>query len=204
MTGPRRDDHSIRPRDPEARAIGCGEAGIRQPPALGAVAWGMTITVTPATPDEEPVVRNLTQLYAYDFAEIMGWHIPDSGRFPDQSVDGCFEGLRRHAFIVRVDGRLAGFAIVDTCSRLTGDDGVHDVAEFFVVRPYRGRGVGAEAARTLFDRFGGRWEVRQTAKNVAATAFWRKVIGRYTGERYEERMLDGPRWRGPVQAFACP
>jgi predicted acetyltransferase len=163
----------------------------------------MLTTVTPATAVDEPVLRNLTQLYAYDFAEIAGWDIPDSGRFPDEIIDGCFADSGRHPFLLRVDGRLAGFAIVDTRSRLTGDEGVRDVAEFFVARPYRGRGVGAEAARALFDRFGGRWEVRQTAKNAAAIAFWRKVIGRYTGGRFEETMHDGPRWRGPVQTFVA-
>jgi predicted acetyltransferase len=162
------------------------------------------LTVTPATAVDEPVLRNLVQLYAYDFAEIAGWEIPDSGRFPDEIIDGCFSDACRHPFLLRIDGRLAGFAIVDTRSRLTDDPGVRDVAEFFVARPKRGRGVGAEAARILFDRFGGRWEVRQTTRNTAAIAFWRKVIERYTGGRFEESMHDGPRWRGPVQTFVCP
>lgn len=164
----------------------------------------MPITVTPATATEEPVLRNLTQLYAYDFSEIMGSDIPDSGRFPDSIIDGCVDGACRHAFLLRVDDRLAGFAIVETRSRLTGDESVRDMAEFFVARRHRGRGVGAEAARVLFDRFGGRWEVRETNRNVAALAFWRKVIGRYTGGHFEESVHDGPRWRGPVQTFVCP
>lgn len=164
----------------------------------------MPTTVTPATAAEEPVLRNLAQLYAYDFGEVMGWDIPDSGRFPDGIIDGCFDGAHRQAFLLRVDGRLAGFAIVDTRSRLTGDEGVRDMAEFFVARRYRGRGVGAEAARVLFERFGGRWEVRQTDGNGPALAFWRKVIARYTGGRFEESVHDGPRWRGPVQSFVCP
>lgn len=161
----------------------------------------MATTVTPATEADEPVLRNLAQLYAYDFAEIMGWDLPESGRFPDTIVDGCFDGGHRHAFLVRVDGRLAGFAIVETRSRLTGDEDVRDMAEFFVARTFRRTGVGADAARALFDRFGGRWEVRQTERNAAATAFWRAVIGRHTGGRFEESVHDGPRWRGPVQTF---
>jgi predicted acetyltransferase len=164
----------------------------------------MATTVTPARADEEPVLRNLTQLYAYDFAEILGFDIPDTGRFPDAIVDNCFAGAGRHPFLVRVDDRLAGFAIVDTRSRLTGDEGVHDVAEFFVARRHRGRGVGAAAARALFDRFGGRWEVREKPENTGAIAFWRRVIDRYTGGRYTETLHDGPRWRGPVQSFTCP
>ena len=164
----------------------------------------MATTIEPATSADELVLRNLAQLYAYDFAEIAGWDLPESGRFPDAIVDGCFDGTGRQAFLVRVDGRLAGFAIVATGSRLSGDPGVRDVAEFFVARMHRGRRVGEDAARTLFDRFGGRWEVRQQVRNAAASAFWRKVIDRYTGGRFEETLVDDARWRGPVQSFDCP
>ena len=107
----------------------------------------------------------------------------------------------RHPFLIRVDGKLAGFALVNARSRLTGDDGVHDLAEFFVLRRYRRRGVGERAAAWLFERFRGRWEVRQKPENLAATAFWRRVIGRHTGERFEDVLWDDERWRGPVQRF---
>lgn len=164
----------------------------------------MVTTVSPAAASEESVLYNLAQLYAYDFADIMGLDIPDSGRFPDRMVDGCFGGGHRHPFLMRADGRLAGFAIIDTRSRLTGDDGIRDMAEFFVARPLRGRGVGAAAACALFDRFGGRWEVRQTDRNAAALAFWRSVITAYTGGAFSESFHDSPAWRGPVQTFICP
>ncbi len=161
------------------------------------------VSVTPATPADEPIIRNLLQLYAYDFAEFMQWDLPDSGRFPDEIVDGCFDGGRRHPFLLRGDDRLVGFAIVDLGSHLTDDPSVRDVAEFFVARNHRRRGVGESAARALFENFGGRWEVRQKEENSGALAFWRKVIARYTGGRFDERFCDDTRWRGPVQSFSC-
>jgi predicted acetyltransferase len=54
-----------------------------------------------------------------------------------------------------------------------------------VLRKYRGRGVGAQAAASLFDRFPGRWTVRQQLTNPTATAFWRKVI-RYPFQEHEQ------------------
>ena len=164
----------------------------------------MNITVASADAADEPVLRNLVQLYAYDFAEFMDWDLPDSGRYRDTAIDGCFDGAHRHPFLIRVDGRLAGFAIVDLRSRLTGEDGIRDVAEFFVTRKYRGRGVGNTAAQALFQRFGGRWEVRQTAQNTGALAFWRKVITRYTDGRFTESFHNEDRWRGSMQTFLCP
>lgn len=164
----------------------------------------MVTTVSPAAASDENVLRNLAQLYAYDFAAIMRWDIPDSGRFPDAIVDGCFADDRRHPFLLRSDSRLAGFAVVDTRSRLSGDHAIRDMAEFFVARPLRRRGVGAAAARALFDRFGGRWEVRQTAENAPALTFWRAVIADYTAGAFTESFLDSPAWRGPMQSFTCP
>jgi hypothetical protein len=38
--------------------------------------------------------------------------------------------------LLRVEGRLAGFALVSRRSRLTGAAGVFDMSEFFVMRRY--------------------------------------------------------------------
>jgi len=97
--------------------------------------------------------------------------------------------------------RLAGFAPVSARTLLPKSAGGHDLAEFFVLRAYRRRGVGATAARQLFDRFPGRWEVRELAENAPAIASWRRVIDGYTGGDWREHVLDDNRWCGPVQVF---
>ncbi len=78
------------------------------------------------------------------------------------------------------------------------------MSEFFVMRKYRRQRVGEGAARALFDRFPGRWEVSEVPENPGAQAFWRKVIAEYTGGCYEEQVLDDERWEGPVQVFESP
>jgi predicted acetyltransferase len=50
------------------------------------------------------------------------------------------------------------------------------VAEFFVVRGARRRGVGTRAAHAVFGRFPGAWEVRVRKENVAAMAFWARAM----------------------------
>jgi len=76
------------------------------------------------------------------------------------------------------------------------------MAEFFVMRSYRRRGVGLAAAFAAFDRFKGPWEVRQRDENVAAIAFWRRAIHDYTRGNYREVRWDGPEWTGVVQTFS--
>jgi predicted acetyltransferase len=157
-----------------------------------------------ATRDDEERLRALLQLYVYDLSELFALDPGEDGRYRTPSLDGYFDDPRKHAYLLRVDEHLAGFALVQRGSRLTGDPEVSDLAEFFVARRHRRRGVGARAAAELFDCFPGRWEVRQRAENTAATAFWRRAIGAYTGGRFDEEQVDSERWRGPVQRFDKP
>jgi predicted acetyltransferase len=160
------------------------------------------ISLDPAAPEERAALANLMQLYVYDWSELGGLDVRADGRFADYPLDAYWRDDWRHPFLVRVDGKLAGFALVAARSRLTGAAGVNDMAEFFVMRGYRRKGVGLSAASAAFDRFPGRWEIRQRDENVAATAFWRRVVARYTGGRYEEVRWADDAWTGPVQRFS--
>lgn len=88
------------------------------------------------------------------------------------------------------DQRPAGFAMVvrETHASRLAD---FRMAEFFVARTSRGRGVGRGAARLILDRFAGRWEVVEHARNTGAVNFWRKVVAAYTRGDYRERNING-------------
>ena len=73
--------------------------------------------------------------------------------------------------------------------------------DFFVMRKYRRSGVGTMLARYCFERFRGRWEVAEMPQNTAAQSFWRRVVGEYTGGRFQDLNLDNEHWRGPIQTF---
>jgi predicted acetyltransferase len=161
----------------------------------------MEITLVRATRKQRPVLERLLQLYQYDFSEILEHDAAADATYSFVSADDYWDGKDHHALLVEVDGKLAGFALVRRGSALTGDGDVMDMDEFFVMRKYRRRGVGREVARRCFEMFPGRWEVAEVAPNAVAQAFWRKVIGEYTGGSYEERLIDDERWRGPVQTF---
>lgn len=160
----------------------------------------MNVTLVAAGPEHEPVFAQMMQLYYHDLSEIVGVEIGEDGRFPFAHHRSYWKDGRYHPFLIRVDGHLAGFSVVDTRSRLS-DEVLWDMSQFFVLRRHRGTGAGARAAVATFDMFRGRWEVRQIARNTPAQAFWRKVIDRYTGGRFTEVLWDDERWRGPVQRF---
>lgn len=160
--------------------------------------------LTPATLEDRPAFMNLSEYYSYDFSEMIGLDVGEGGRFGDKHFIRHFEDPVCHPFLIRVEGHLAGFAIHEGRSRLTGELGVNDVAEFFVMRKYRKLAVGERAAFALFDRFNGPWEVRQVTANASATAFWNKVVHRYTRGRYQQDAWSVSHGQGVVQRFRTP
>ena len=159
------------------------------------------ISLSPATKAERPALDNLMQLYIYDWSELRPLDVGDDGRFHDYPLDAYWEDDWRHPLLLRVDGRLAGFALVSARSRLSGTPGVFDMAEFFVMRRYRRQGVGLAAASAAFDRFEGPWEIRQHDENTGATAFWRRVIDRYARGSYREVRWNDAAWIVPAGQF---
>ncbi len=143
-------------------------------------------SLRPIRPGERPAVRRLVQLYLYDLGGDR-WRVEGDGTFAPASWHERFWSRRgKHHFVIRVDGRLAGFALVGDRAHFAGD-GVREIGEFFVLRRYRRRGLGAGAAEALFARFPGRWEVAELSWNVAARRFWRRVITRCAAGRIVER-----------------
>lgn len=160
-----------------------------------------TVSLVLASPDQRPLLENLFQFYCYDFAEIVGLHVGDDGRYSAPPLTRYWTEEHRYPFLIEVQGHRAGFVLIQKQSRITGSKDTWDIAEFFVMRAYRQQGVGTRVAIELFERYRGRWEIRQVPTNQSATRFWRRVLGRYTAGEYTEQLLHDERWKGFVQSF---
>jgi predicted acetyltransferase len=151
---------------------------------------------------EKAVLRQLMELYLYDFSDIDRADVNEQGLFEYKRLDSYWREAGRHPFLFRVDGHWAGFALVCRFTCFPDNDlPTQAIAEFFVMRKYRRRGLGRRMAQELFAHFPGRWEVAEMQQDLSAQAFWRRVIGDFTGRRFEEHDLDNEHWRGPVQVF---
>jgi predicted acetyltransferase len=157
----------------------------------------MTVALVRASETDRSVLENLLHLYVHDFSEILGMTPSEEGRFEYPSLPLYWSESGRTAYFIRSKSNLAGFALVSRGSRISGDPEVFDLAEFFVVRGVRRRGVGRTAAHELFRSVPGIWEVRVNEVNVPAQHFWRRVVDLYTdGQFHFDTWVreDGSRW----------
>jgi predicted acetyltransferase len=141
----------------------------------------LTVDVLPADAAQAPIIDNLFQLYAHDFSDFADVPINADGRFVYPPLPLYWREPHRFPFLIRADAELAGFALVQRGSQLTGAADVWDVAEFFVLRAWRRHGVGALAADALWRRMAGSWEVRVGERNIAAQRFWQRAVQQHAG-----------------------
>jgi predicted acetyltransferase len=118
------------------------------------------VEVIPAAAEQQPILANLLELYAYDFSAFHPLKLDPEGRFDYPDLPLYWRDQGRHPFLIRVNGSLAGFALMRRGSRVSGDKDVWDMAEFFVIRGCRRRGVGRCAAHQVWRKFPGPWEIR--------------------------------------------
>ncbi len=157
----------------------------------------MNVEVIPATSEQQPILVHLLELYAHDFSEFHDMELNADGRFGYTKLPLYWLEPNRHPFLVMADRKLAGLVLVKKGSEISGDDAVWDVAEFFVVRRYRRRGIGTEIAHTIWSRFPGRWEVRVMESNHTADHFWERAIAEFVSKPIPSTRVEkeGKFWR---------
>jgi len=137
------------------------------------------VEVVHATPEQEPIVANLLELYAYDFSEFHPILPGPDGRFGYKGLSRYWSETDRLPFLLKANGRLAGVALVKRERGVLGTETVWDVAEFFVLRMFRHQGVGGAAAHEIWRRYPGQWQVRIMESNYNGYRFWERTIAEF-------------------------
>jgi len=140
------------------------------------------LEVIPASLEQQPVIENLLQLYAHDFSEFQTLDLGPDGRFEYRDLPLYWSDPHRHPFLVKLDGKLAGFVLVNRPD-------TWDMAEFFIIRGHRKRGIGAAVAHQVWKRFPGQWEVRVMDSNQPALRFWQRAISTLTGAQAQSTSI---------------
>ena len=155
------------------------------------------VEVIQAATEQQSTVANLLELYAHDFSEFHHLEIGASGRFGYPSLPLYWSEPGRYPLLVKMGGSLAGFVLVKRGSEVSGNLTVWDMAEFFVLRGYRRRGIGTQVAHEVWRRFPGPWEVRVMQSNVSAHHFWEGAVSAFTNEAMHPVLVEkgGKLWK---------
>ena len=180
---------------------------MREPRLLGRAVDAEAVSVTLVCESERTLIERLSQFYIYDFSEMEppGSNEMEFGEWGDYpplpNIDSYWRIEGFHPLAIRVKGWLAGFALINTLSR-HGGRAEHNMAEFFIARKHRRRGVATEAVRQVLTRYAGHWEIAVAERNLAARTFWPRAIAAAPNvSELVQRDGDGKRWRGPIWSF---
>ncbi len=165
----------------------------------------MKIELKLSSTEDAHIIKNLWPLYQHDVSAFDGCKPNRHGLF---GVDDSVRTLAKHAasldpwwldpqalfpYLILVDGSPAGFNLIAARSRLPqAIDADFVVHEFFILHAYRGKGISEQAAIQGFSMHSGKWEIVTYPTHLQATAFWRKVLKRYTGKGDAENQADHP------------
>jgi predicted acetyltransferase len=148
----------------------------------------MKITLLKATKEDKNTIQNLGRFYVYEMSRYCGflptWETPSNGLYECIDLSSYCEKLDRHAFLVKVDDELAGFALINKVG--SAPDVEWNVGEFFIVSKFQGKGVGSYVAEQIFNQFPGTWETTQIPENQAAIDFWEKVVNKFSNGKFEK------------------
>lgn len=154
----------------------------------------MNVRLEEVASDNLQILRNLAILYRYDlmpafYRDCAACDLNQFGTF-DEDKRSHDESARSWdwvvgnpgktcAFLIWSDDKLAGFAAI--CMPPHCHPAVQfRINDFFVLNKFRRTGVGQQAAFMCFDRFQGIWELEYGKQNLAAAAFWPRVVSTYT------------------------
>ena len=159
------------------------------------------LRIIEARESQKEILQRLLELYQYDLSIVTDDDVDQFGLYGYSYLDCYWVEEKRYPYLFLFRESLAGFALVNEVNWLPENDGAHSMAEFFVLKKYRRRGIGTGAARYVISRFPGKWEIRILRENRSAIQFWREVINNLTSGRFVERIPDPHVWRGPVFSF---
>ncbi len=147
------------------------------------------VSVHAAMPGHRPVIEKLIQLYLYDMTGDLPFPIGEDGLFEYDYLDRFW----RHPYLIRSGGELAGFALVIDKCPVTDQRPCFFMAEFFVLKAYRRRGVGRQAVEAIISSHRGRWHIGVIEKNTGAAEFWASQHRCREASKYH-RHFDGEDW----------
>ena len=135
--------------------------------------------------EDREILSNLLEKYEYEFSQYDNRDVNRLGLYGYKYLDYYWNEKNRWAYFIEVDGKLAGFVMVNDYPEIEDRKTDFGISEFFVLHKYRRSGVGKQAFFKVLDLHKGTWQLRRHPKNLPSVYFWENVIKEYTNGEYE-------------------
>jgi len=144
------------------------------------------IAIKKAMLEDREILANLLEKYNYEFSQYDSLDVNRLGLYGYKYLDYYWwEGEKRWAYFIEVDGKLAGFIMINDYPEAEDRKTDFVISEFFVLFKYRRKGVGKKALFKALDLHKGSWQLKRHPKNEVSVYFWDSVINEYTSGNYE-------------------
>lgn len=140
--------------------------------------------------NQKTILKNFMTLFLHDLSEFNEELDinPENGLFEFDVLEWFFdkEGLAPY-FIVH-EHQTIGFILLQSAPFVNLERYDFLVNSFFILKKYRRKGLGKQAAQQVFEQFPGRYAIGQLSGNQPAIAFWRSVY-RFMKIEFEEKEV---------------
>jgi len=160
----------------------------------------MQITLELIKREQKEILRNLLEKYEYEFSQYTGDDINELGLYGYDYLDTYWNDPGRFPYFIKVDQKLAGFAMV--CDYpISGTQTDFTMSEFFVIYKYRKSGVANYCVTHLFEKHRGKWGLMFHPENIISKKFWLKTVNQYTLGNYQQIENEQAHYNGTLASI---
>ena len=151
----------------------------------------MNISIEFVEKCEKEILKNLLEKYHYEHSQYDNRDVNNLGLFGYDYLDNYWTEENRFPYFVKVDGKLAGFVMVNDYLEAKFETN-YTISEYFIMYKYRQKGIGKYVLKYILDKHKGKWQLNFHPKNEISKEFWIKAIAKYTKGKYE--IKSDPEW----------
>jgi predicted acetyltransferase len=146
--------------------------------------------------EQQQIVRNLLELYAYDLTEYWGFDVGPDGYYGYKDLERYWSDPDCYPYLIWVENKLAGCVLIQKKFCSENKIQVLDMSEFFIMKKFRKNNIGKIIAHEIWKNFKDDWQVRILSGNTRACSFWNDAIAKFLGSPIFplKTQIDGDIW----------
>ncbi|CED60531.1 Putative uncharacterized protein [Moritella viscosa] len=143
----------------------------------------MDVSLVKIEKEHRNILENLFHYYVYDMSYFLALSLHENGQFGfnKSQFDAYWDKDDHVPYFIYAGSELAGFVLL---RKYPSDLSINDIEQFFVLRTFKGKGIGKKAFELVTQSFPGKWQIRVLLENVDALHFWKSSVSNIVEQDY--------------------